>query len=102
MCAATIYWANIGRVVHGASNEALDQLAGENENLTWTCPKDVKKDVQVIGPTDLVIEEAIQLSRSYWKSEGKDHHRIDDGDDGLIVFDFMHHYHCPHRMVILQ
>jgi tRNA(Arg) A34 adenosine deaminase TadA len=75
MCAATIYWANIGRVVYGASNEALDLLVGDNaENLTmtWTC-RDIfgggKKDVQVIGPVELVEEEVIELSRPYWRGD---------------------------------
>jgi hypothetical protein len=90
MCAATIFWGNIGRVVHGASNQALDQLASENKDLTitWTCRdilKGVKKDVQVTGPTDLVIEEVtvesiiLKVGR-----ERINHHRIDDGDGGLM------------------
>jgi len=75
MCAATIYWANIGRVVYGASNEDLDELIGENaENLTmeWNC-RDIfkrgKKDVHVIGPIDSVSREIIELSRIYWRKE---------------------------------
>ena len=77
MCAATIYWANIGRVVYGASNEMLDQLVGENaENLTmtWTCRdifKGGKKDIQVIGPIGAIAEDIVELSRPYWRSRGK-------------------------------
>jgi tRNA(Arg) A34 adenosine deaminase TadA len=75
MCAATIYWANIGRVVYGASNEALDELVGENgENLTmrWSC-RDIfnggKKDVQVLGPIHGVEREVVELSRPYWQGQ---------------------------------
>jgi tRNA(Arg) A34 adenosine deaminase TadA len=73
MCAATTYWANIGRVVYGASNEDLDELVGENaENLTmeWTC-RDIfnggRKEVEVVGPIEQVSKEVIELSRPYWR-----------------------------------
>ena len=75
MCAATIYWANIGRVVYGASNEMLDKLVGEHpENLTmsWSSREIIKggkKDIQVIGPVASVAEEVIELSREYWTSQ---------------------------------
>jgi tRNA(Arg) A34 adenosine deaminase TadA len=70
MCASTIYWANIGRVVYGASNEMLDELVGVHpENLTiimrGTCReifKGGKKDIQVIGPVEGVSTELIELS----------------------------------------
>ena len=77
MCAATIYWANIGRVVFGASNENLESLVGENaENLTmtWSC-RDIlnggQKDVEVIGPVSTVAEQVIELSRPYWRGQSK-------------------------------
>ncbi|KAJ4394882.1 hypothetical protein N0V93_004102 [Gnomoniopsis smithogilvyi] len=36
MCAATCYWANIGRVVFGASNETLLRVTGEgNQGEFW-------------------------------------------------------------------
>ena len=61
MCAAMIYWANIGRVVYAVSNVQLDELAGENaESLTmsWNC-RDIfaggKKNVQIIGPVEGVF-----------------------------------------------
>lgn len=74
MCAATCYWANIGRVVYAASEEKLLELTGEGneENMTlrWPCREVFKKgqkDVQVWGPVegweDIVAEE----SDKYWK-----------------------------------
>jgi len=77
MCAATIYWANIGRVVFGASNAQLDEIVEENaENLTmeWTC-RDIfrggKKDIQAIGPVRPVDKEIVELSEPYWRTRGK-------------------------------
>jgi tRNA(Arg) A34 adenosine deaminase TadA len=78
MCAATIYWANIGGVVFGASNDDLDQLVGDTpENLTmkWSCRdifKGGRKDIEVIGPLEEVRNEVIELSRPYWKPRSKE------------------------------
>jgi len=75
MCTATIYWANIGRVVFGASNEMLNTLVGEHpENLTmsWDCRTILaggKKDIQVIGPVESVAGQVIALSRQYWRPD---------------------------------
>ena len=77
MCAATIYWANIGRVVFGASHARLDELVGEcTENLTmnWTCRdifKGGKKDIQVVGPFGSIAEEIVELSQPYWLLQGR-------------------------------
>ncbi|PSR92285.1 cmp/dcmp deaminase, zinc-binding protein [Coniella lustricola] len=71
MCAATCYWANIGRIVFGASNEALMALTGkenrENFTMKWECADIVaggQKDVDVVGPlveqgwADKVVKDA--------------------------------------------
>lgn len=56
MCAGSIYWANIGRVVYGLSEEALLGLTGDNrENMTLNLPCRTvfnagQKDIQVVGP----------------------------------------------------
>lgn len=80
MCAATCYWANIGRVVYAASEEKLLELTGkgneENFTLAWPC-KDLfekgQKDVQIWGPVAGMQEEVVEESDKYWKPirEGK-------------------------------
>ena len=77
MCAGTIYWANIGRVVFAASNATLDELVRQNaENLTmeWTCRNIFnggKKDIQVIGPFGTVAEEVVELSEPFWRAQAQ-------------------------------
>lgn len=78
MCAGSIYWSNIGRVVYGLSEEKLLELTGDNtENMTLSMPcreifNSGQKDVQVVGPfatteSDTELEEAILADhRTFW------------------------------------
>lgn len=73
MCSATIYWANIGRVVFGASNEQLLDLTGrgnkENMTMHWTCPEIIRgrqKDILVVGPLDSWDKKVIEDADIYW------------------------------------
>jgi tRNA(Arg) A34 adenosine deaminase TadA len=73
MCAATIYWANIGRVVYGATEERLLALTGshpENPTLSLPC-RDVfargQKAIAVLGPFDTLAEELVAPHRAFWK-----------------------------------
>ncbi|PGH02679.1 hypothetical protein AJ79_07558 [Helicocarpus griseus UAMH5409] len=57
MCARTIYWANIGRLVYAASEKELMRLTGEGnaENVVLDLPCRVvfgegKREVEVLGP----------------------------------------------------
>ncbi|GIC92494.1 uncharacterized protein Aud_008960 [Aspergillus udagawae] len=57
MCAGTVYWANIGRLVYLASEKALQGIVGEGnpENLTLDLPcrtvfQSGQTEVEVIGP----------------------------------------------------
>ena len=73
MCTGTIYWANIGRVVYGAGEEALLALTGSHEeNPTMDLPcRSVfaagKKAIEVIGPVPEVEEEIAALHRDFWQ-----------------------------------
>jgi len=63
MCAGSIYWANIGTVVYGCTEESLLALTGddaENMTLNLACRnlfKSGQKDIRVFGPFDEMEEE---------------------------------------------
>lgn len=73
MCASTIYWANIGRIVYAASNDQLLQLTGKNNpaNMTmkWHCRdvlSDSQKDIEIIGPISGIDKVVMMESDIYW------------------------------------
>ncbi|SEA90423.1 Cytidine and deoxycytidylate deaminase zinc-binding region [Variovorax sp. YR216] len=76
MCAGTIYWANIGRVVYGAEEAALLALTGDHpENPTLSLPcREVfargQKNIEVIGPVAEVVEDMIATHRGFWETRG--------------------------------
>lgn len=79
MCAGSIYWSNIGRVVYGLSESELLKLTGDNkENMTLSMPcreifNSGQKDVQVVGPfaateNDIELQDAILKDHvDFWK-----------------------------------
>ena len=79
MCTGTIYWANIGRVVYGASEETLNRLtgSGNEENFTMSLPcrtvlKGGQKEIEVWGPMgdeglQEVEEEIITVCEEWWR-----------------------------------
>lgn len=75
MCAASAYWAGVGRVVHGLSERALKALIGpDTENLTMDLPcRKVfaagQRKVEVVGP--LIEEETGRVHKGFWKSSGE-------------------------------
>lgn len=73
MCAGTIYWANIGRLVYLASEKALQGVIGEGniENLTLDLPcrtvfANGQTEVEVIGPVSGWEEKVVEDSKRYW------------------------------------
>jgi tRNA(Arg) A34 adenosine deaminase TadA len=74
MCAATMYWANIGRLVYGMSETALHELTGDDDrNPTLELPcREVfargRKAVQVHGPFAEVTDQIAALHRGFWHS----------------------------------
>jgi tRNA(Arg) A34 adenosine deaminase TadA len=72
MCAGTVYWANIGRVVYGASEEDLLALTGDHaENPTLALPcREVfargQKAVEVIGPVPDLRQALLAPHRDFW------------------------------------
>lgn len=81
MCAGTIYWAHIGRLVYLASEGTLQQLTGEgnSENLTLNLPcREIfsagQTQVEVIGP---LAEEGWEAkvatdSNRYWSKHSRE------------------------------
>lgn len=75
MCAGTIYWANIGRVVYAMTETRLLQLTGSNEqNPTFDLPcREVfargQKNIQVVGPFPALEEAAAEVHAGYWDTQ---------------------------------
>jgi tRNA(Arg) A34 adenosine deaminase TadA len=76
MCAATQYWANIGRLVYGMDERGLLALTGNSaENPTMDVParylfEHSQKAIQVTGPVAEVEEEIAELHRGFWGNPG--------------------------------
>ena len=73
MCAGTIYWANIGRVVYGMAESRLRQYTGAhpaNPTLDLPCREVFEhgqKAIAVIGPVPEVEAEIAEPHREFWK-----------------------------------
>lgn len=78
MCAATQYWAHIGRLVYGMAERRLLALTGAcAENPTLDLPaRDLfargQKPVQVIGPVPEAEAEIAALHQSFWAGRRSD------------------------------
>lgn len=77
MCAGTIYWAGIGRLLYGAEETALLALTGnhpENPTLSLPCREVFargQRAVEVIGPVAEVADEMMATHRGFWESRGR-------------------------------
>lgn len=73
MCAGTIYWAGIGRVVYGAKESALLAITGnhpENPTLSLPCREVFARGqrvVDVVGPVAEAAGEMLQTHRGFWE-----------------------------------
>jgi tRNA(Arg) A34 adenosine deaminase TadA len=76
MCAGTQYWANIGRVVYGASERTLLGLTGDHEqNMTFDLPcREVfargQKPIEVHGPFAELEQELLEPHSHFWRGAG--------------------------------
>ncbi len=70
MCAGSVYWAGVGRVVHGMSERALKAMIGPDpENLTMDLPCVAvfaagQRPVEVVGP--LLTGESAEVHVGFW------------------------------------
>jgi tRNA(Arg) A34 adenosine deaminase TadA len=70
MCAGSVYWTGVGRVVHGMTEVALKDLIGPDpENLTMDLPCRTvfaagQRQVEVIGP--LCSDESAKVHEGFW------------------------------------
>lgn len=71
MCAGAIYWAGIGRIVYGQSEESLKAMTGnhpENPTLDLPCRTVFaagQRQVEVVGP--MLEQEAAALQGAFWR-----------------------------------
>jgi len=74
MCAGTIYWANIGRVVYGMSEARLLECTGNHhENPTMSLSASQvfahgQKNIALIGPVNEVEAETLSLQQAFWQA----------------------------------
>ncbi len=70
MCAGAAYWAGLGRLVYGLSEDRLKQITGnhpENPTLALPCRQvfeSGQRHVEVIGPC--LEDEAAELQQGVW------------------------------------
>jgi tRNA(Arg) A34 adenosine deaminase TadA len=85
MCTGTIYWANIGRIVFGATEEKLGELTGkgneENFTMSMRCQAVIskgQKPIEVMGPIgsfsrelmsgcQIMEREIIEVCEEWWR-----------------------------------
>ncbi|WP_321842379.1 nucleoside deaminase [Paraburkholderia bannensis] len=74
MCAGTAYWANIGRVVFGMTEERLLEATGNHaENPTMSVSSryvfdHCQKRVDLIGPVADVEDDVMRVQRAFWQT----------------------------------
>ena len=72
MCSGGIYWANIGRLVFGITEEKLLELTGsDDKNPTFSMGADKvfaagQKDIIIEGPFDELTEALCEAHRGFW------------------------------------
>jgi len=74
MCAGTLYWANVGRLVYGVEEAKLLALTGahtENPTMSLSCRAVLgsgQKPIEVHGPFPEIEDELIGPHRTFWQS----------------------------------
>lgn len=72
MCTGAIYWANIGRIVYGVTEEKLLELTGSDEkNPTFniSCRTIIaagQKDIEILGPFPEIGPAVEEVHKGFW------------------------------------
>ena len=74
MCTGALYWTNVGRLVFGATEDALLSYTGSNdENPTFSLSsrevvKHGQKPIEILGPTEdnALLEEIVRDHIGFW------------------------------------
>lgn len=75
MCSGTIYWANIGTVVYGASETDLKELTGADpENPTMNLPCRTvfafgQRNIKVYGPLPSLRDSLLAPHKDFWNKQ---------------------------------
>lgn len=78
MCTGTIYWAHIGHIAYGASEQALLALTGnhpDNPTLSLPCRAVVasgQKPLRITGPVPALEATMVATHRHFWQAPGSD------------------------------
>ena len=73
MCAGAAYWAGLGRLVYGVSEQRLKMMTGnhpENPTLDLPCREVFaagQREVEVLGP--LLEDEAAEVHEAFWRNQ---------------------------------
>ena len=87
MCAGTIYWANIGRVVYALQEHQLLTCTGNHQqNPTMSVSSQYvfehgQKPIELIGPLPHLADETLQMQQFFWQQQ----HCAFDTDGGTVV-----------------
>ena len=74
MCAGTLYWGNIGRLVYGIAEAVLLKLTGDdaqNPTLDLPCRRIFErgqKPIRIWGPFEAVTDEIVAVHQDFWRS----------------------------------
>ena len=72
MCTGAVYWANIGRIVYGITEERLLEMTGSDEkNPTFSmgAAKVIEagqKPIELVGPVPEAEEEIVEGHKGFW------------------------------------